>query len=304
MVLGQNVTRMSNVTAKLDQRLMSGAMWTSSANGMLNLLICSYLMARTVNKYDTPEVLAENVDSYYTGLVEGDDGICVDRFVDESLIQELGLSLKFDHFQSYRDAAFCQILCTDDGRKICNIKKTLRKFFCLHPSFQHSNDLVCRSMLRAKAMSLSYLHHDCPILGMLAWKVCEMTRGYSTDRGRTELESWALLSYDRAVETKCFMVRPAPSMDQRLAVERHFNIPVSEQLRIEMEIESSEQTFVISLGDMVNDLDLEHSLQYVGAECDLDFKPWRRGIRALNGKSRVSSEDFSYFTRMLPLDLE
>ena len=44
----RNECSFKHVHASVDERLMSGALWTSSANGMLNLLLSSYISARTV----------------------------------------------------------------------------------------------------------------------------------------------------------------------------------------------------------------------------------------------------------------
>lgn len=261
MMRGTNKTEFSAIRAEIDERLMSGAMWTSSANGVLNLLIMSYLNARTCNKTAPPAELATNIDEYFQGFVEGDDGICIDRQVEQSLIDRLGVVLKFETASHFSRASFCGIVCdVSDPTKLEVIKdpiKVLRNFFIIDGKYANSSDKVHMALLRAKAYSLMCNHHNSPIIGPLCDKVCEMTRGVSirvtseTDFKRSFIEE----TLAKKLWQKKSHVTPA----SRLLTEEMFGVTCEQQLRFERTIAAATGEIRLDLSEFAS----PHEREYI-----------------------------------------
>lgn len=142
---------------EIDERLMSGALWTSSSNGLLNLMIMSFLVLRT--KFpDCPARDLWRMREHFRGFVEGDDGICVAEAIPERLIESLGVRLKFEYHKDFSTAGFCSIYCDRSSLEcVRDPKKILRSFFYIPIHLQKSRPGTVLSYLRAKALSYKYL---------------------------------------------------------------------------------------------------------------------------------------------------
>lgn len=283
LVLGTNVAVFKYITVAIKQRLMSGALWTSSANGVLNLLIMAFLNARSVSDAE-PEELARNIDAYFRGLVEGDDGICEKRGVKVELIRKLGLDLKFEEHDNFGHANFCGITCALDSRVILTDPiAVLRKFFVLPPKYMEADSSVQAELMRSKAISYLYLYHDCPIIGWLAYRVCELTRG----RGVICLEKhahekWILRNCD-LTSGKPWLVPPRVSMSARQHMEAVFGVTVSKQLELEAQIRTSGPVFRLDLWEFLTTSDLDF------AEAHLVYDPSDRLLPTPEVNSYVAS---------------
>jgi hypothetical protein len=273
MIKGMNVLEFKALTAYIETRLMSGAMWTSSSNGMLNFMILSYLAMRTKFPNMNPIELASRVSTDFVGVFEGDDGLTLAAKIDERIITDLGLVLKFSYADTYHDAHFCGITCprpdpTFETSIITDPIEVLRKFFFLPIKYKCSHRRRAQ-LLRAKAMSYMYLYRHVPIIGELCHKVCEMTRefcsGYQT-AVLSETRSWYRSYVERGDAIYQEENRTPPNTREMLedhpmrqCVWRHFGISPDEQIRIEREIMvSSGSSIVINIDAYVTDLDIEH----------------------------------------------
>lgn len=237
LVLGTNTCVFKHITAEVDQRLMSGALWTSSMNGMLNFLLLSYLNGRTVFPDASPEWLAANRDEFFTGFVEGDDGLCINRNVDPSLIKRLGLDLKFKTSAHYGDASFCGIVCDPVEMKlVSDPTKIMRNFPVCDPKYALSSDSTIKRLMRAKALSYSVNLMECPVIGPLCYAVCKATSGYQPLEEMSETHSWKAASIDEALQCGNHLVEPTITESSRLLVEKHFGLTIESQLEIERAI--------------------------------------------------------------------
>lgn len=265
MILGSNVTKFQGLTAKISYRLMSGAMWTSSSNGVLNLLILSYLTLRTKYPNQSPYALVELVDTCFTGVVEGDDGLCKSVGIPPVLIERLGLRLDMVEKGRYTEAGFCGIVCDEDTLTcVRDPKKVLRSFFLMPEKYASAKESVQHGLLRAKALSYKYNFNNCPIIGELCHMVCNSTRSLDPSRFTAEL-GWAGDHYLRESQAlKMWRLPPIVSRSSRLLVEKHFNITVHEQLRIEAVLRAHVGCgrVLIDLSSIVSDLDFKHALRY------------------------------------------
>jgi len=265
MVLGDNLCRFNSCTAKVSQRLMSGALWTSSSNGVLNLFIMSYLAGRS-QQPDMPAVLlARRIKEFFRGFVEGDDGICEAYDLDGSLITELGLNLKLERADHFTEASFCGIVCdADELRIVTDPKKILRNIF--HFSDQRGTTMSGRldrkhnALLRAKAMSYAYAYSDCPVVGRLVHEICRATSGIDV-RG-VKLDSQIKQFWlEQCSRENRHRKEPEVSMASRLIVEKRFGVPVSLQLLLEESFKSFELYTSVPVPTylLLTPLDIEHA---------------------------------------------
>lgn len=173
MIKGRRDIRMKGLRASVDERLMSGAMWTSSSNAILNLCLMAYLTSESQGL--DPEAQAKWATENFVGKIEGDDGITAFSAVDTKVIEELGLKLKFEVHDRYGDASFCGIVChPDSDRIITDPIKVLKNFFMLPIKYQGS-PTAQRRLLRAKALSYMYNFKHCPVVGPMVDAICRIT---------------------------------------------------------------------------------------------------------------------------------
>lgn len=240
LVTGTNRAVFKFVTATIPQRLMSGALWTSSANGVLNLMIMSYLSGRALYPGLTPEALADRMRQEFVGKVEGDDGITLDVGVQPGQIARLGLVLDFEPHDNYSQANFCGITCPlDGGSIIIDPMKVMRKFFIIPPKYMKSNNSVHKQLLRAKALSYNHLFGSCPIVGALATAVLRLTADVAIlsksvqEYMLTETRhSWIKSYRDDTPHTSA----DCTNATRQLFAER-FGFTIEHQLRIELSLE-------------------------------------------------------------------
>jgi hypothetical protein len=257
----------NNVTATIPQRLMSGAMWTSSANGVLNLSIMSYLTLRTKFPSLSPKNLALHFHSF-SGYVEGDDGICAaDQKVPQKLIDGLGIKLKFDYVSDFSQAKFCGIICDPIQKTVVmDPKRVLRSFFSLPIKYKDSRESVKLSLLRAKALSYSCNMRNCPVIGPLAYQVCCLTKGFTPSE--VDIDGWKLTSYRTAVAEKLWAMLPDIHISSRIVTQERFNVTIDQQLALEKAIYASTGVFELDLLRLSSPLDIRNSLNYIYEKLD------------------------------------
>jgi hypothetical protein len=261
MMSAVNVMEFKCLTAKVIQRLMSGAMWTSSSNSVLNLFIVSYLILRSKFPLADPGFLVEMFKTNFEGIFEGDDGLTVWSPVSDQLIDDLGIVLKFKVKPTWCDAEFCGITCAKNSRVIVTDPiSVVRKFFCL-PIRYATSQKKRRELLRAKAMSYKYLYNDVPIIGELCHKVCELTKSLNVRKGIVIGTGWrSFVEEGRGLVCVPPRSREMPIDDPvRLCIRDHFGIQPGEQLQIEDDIRRSKGPNIeIDLSRFLDGNDMTH----------------------------------------------
>jgi len=184
VLTGQNRLRTrQGVFATVKGRRMSGDMCTSIGNGFTNLMLAMYL----ANK--------KGVDpDDFLGYVEGDDGIfALPIELNAEDYKPLGWTIKIrevehpctmiplrkepeDPAEGMYFSAFCGIVCSEDGDILRDPRSFLANFGWTS-SCVHAGDKVLKELQRAKALSAVYETPNCPIVGALARKALELTRG-------------------------------------------------------------------------------------------------------------------------------
>lgn len=247
LVMGHNRTIFKNITCTIAQRLMSGVMFTSSANGVLNLMIMSYLASQAQAPNLSPAARAQWSTANFLGLFEGDDGIGLDYGISRQQIINLGVDLSFDRHENFAHANFCGITCpVYDGSIITDPIAAIRKFFVIPPKYMRSRDKCVASLMRAKALSYLTLYRDCPIVGPLAHRVCTLTRSYDARPYLAETKHY-LVSVDETDGVS----PPNIAMSTRQLMWDKFHISPSRQLEIEQAIAEQGPWFRIDLTDLL-----------------------------------------------------
>jgi len=236
---GENFCEFKGCTTKIAERLMSGALWTSSANGVLNLLILSFLFTYRDGLVDFD---ASHVDSElekFKIFVEGDDAIATSFKMNEQVRSDLGLkiggdtSLKISCAPSFGEAAFCQIYTdVSDMTITCDPMRVLRRFPLLERKYMDYRTPYKRALMRAKAMCYKYRFPHAPVVGAYMDLILRLTKHNNADRVSAELGHMKHTVYD-FVPKNVFEDFAKPTEKARLFVEKQFGFKVDDQLALE-----------------------------------------------------------------------
>lgn len=169
-LMGKHRLRGKLLIVELLGRRMSGDLWTSLGNGLVNVLLFDFLCKEAGIKL-------------LGGVMEGDDGLywLDDKAFDPDFALKYNLLLKMVPFSRYFYASFCG-MCFDPRSKAImkDPSKALIKFGVTHSALMYSKNEGRRGLLRAKALSLLCETAGCPVLSVLAMKAIEYTNGYET----------------------------------------------------------------------------------------------------------------------------
>lgn len=216
--LRTNTCKFGNVTAKVKATRMSGEMTTSLGNSFTNLMVYLFL---------------HRDDPGADCVIEGDDclGCYTKRLPTKEDYEKLGLTVKIVPVPDYREASFCgQVYSSKSLGTLVDFHKVMTKTSWSSRPYMLSSEKTHKELLRAKAMSISYMHTDCPIVWAYAKWILKCTMGMRYRLERT------LNSYQKAFVKKCALqnTKPqAPTMEVRVEYERIFGVSVLEQLSLE-----------------------------------------------------------------------
>jgi hypothetical protein len=222
LVLGVNICDFGDVVAKIPQRLMSGAMWTSLQNSFLNLFLISYLYEESDGGKDWLDLRV---------LVEGDDGICEYFPVKMDVIERLGLKLKMEIHDNFATASFCGRVI---GHRGCaaDITKTLCKLMWFPMRYWGRKHSFLLSLLKARATSYLMQYKHAPVVAPICYAVLTALAWVDVRVGQAELEK------DWCYEAAC-LVGDEQVVDEslRVIVERVYGVSVGLQLEMERMIQ-------------------------------------------------------------------
>jgi hypothetical protein len=251
---------LASLLIEIDERLMSGAVWTSSENGVLNFVLNSYMAAITVLPTASIDQLVAWVKGTFRGLFEGDDGICKDYKVAKSLPGELGLILKLEEHTNFATAGFCSIYC--DGATLKVVKdprRVLRKFFAIPVEMMGQRETKLLAYFRGKAISYLVNFNGSPIITALCHAVCRLTRSVDERSSLAVLDTYARELLLQARAEKSWQRRDDVPDSSRLLVSELFDIPCWKQREIESSFDANvDGRFQISLQSWCNGDDLHN----------------------------------------------
>lgn len=241
LLFKDNLCDFGDIQALVPQTLMSGALWTSSQNGSLNLFIMSFIVLHSKYPNANATELARRFDEF-NGCFEGDDGI-FEGYVNPDVINRLGLKLKINEstggrpHENFTTASFCGIVkILDEPTNIVDPRKTMCDFFVLPPAYASMRDSRVLALLRAKALSYYYQYRNVPIVGPLAFAVLERTKSITVSVDDEE-DFYKRNILRSAIQSGQFWKQPPEiSPAVRVFVEQQFELDVQYQLEYEREI--------------------------------------------------------------------
>jgi hypothetical protein len=156
---------------------LSGDLWTSSFNFLVNCLITlfSYYM-----QFYTDMAMIDyvtNVRSIVKCLFEGDDGIhCCERGQLQPLhYTKLGFIAKMDYYDNCSVASFCgQVFHMNTLVNQTNPMKFILRFGWAGSRYHDSSEFKLRQLLKAKAYSYAYLYTQCPIIYPIVYNLIKL----------------------------------------------------------------------------------------------------------------------------------
>lgn len=273
LILGTNVNKMGNVSATIDETLMSGVAWTSSGNAVLNLTINCFLALEEMFPDLEPEELVAKAH-LFIGLFEGDDGVFINVGQRDERAKELGVLLTFKKTQDYSTAEFCSMVVPRGETALSyDFRKAIQNFSILPVKYAGANDSVCKALVRAKAMSYKYMYGSSPIVGELALKLLEMTSGIDVSGVLDVLDDRKRIIVDKFLEgvhsSKGALLRERPviSWAARCNYAEVFGISPEQQLVLEAQIRGSKGPVLsLDISQFYDRQQLEMSMLYQSTE--------------------------------------
>jgi hypothetical protein len=263
-IKGRNKCKFGLTRCSVDQTLMSGAAWTSSSNGVLNLLIMSYLWS---DQFGLP--VGEQADyafNKFTGLIEGDDGICPAFPVNYALIESLGIDLKLEVKPYYGLASFCGIVCPPNSRDILySPERLFRNFFVIPAKLKDRKQSVKDAYIRAKALSYRHSFGNAPVVGPIVRHVCKLTKSINVENVLTHFDVYQRDKIEIALKTKSHEKSNPISDSLRDHCSQVFGISVERQREMEEGFEKNLCSDV-DLSSWMMPFDDEHTLMHVTRE--------------------------------------
>lgn len=235
LLSGQRYVRFKaqGIKGFVQETLMSGAPWTSSANAILNLLVCSFMRLRELHPSLSSKLLAKKFPEF-KGLFEGDDSIVCGGPYDIGLVVGLGLPLTSQAFENYSRASFCGIVRPlSVNACLCDPIKVVCNFFVLPSSMINSKKQKQDAYLRAKALSYFYQYDTCPVVAHLAKAVLDRTTGVTISNVQLSYNRQAVLKEAMESGGKFWHNQPNVHPESRVLVEELFGLSTEVQLYLE-----------------------------------------------------------------------
>jgi len=204
---------------------MSGDMNTSLGNGIVNLICISYVV------WTKGESI---LWAHHHIIIEGDDSLfALTRkcSVDELDFAALGLKVKIESHSNVNTASFCgQVYDLETMSVLTDPIKVLCRFGYGNGKYVNASARTKLSLLRANAFSMIYQYSGCPVIGALAKRLLELTRGVHVKREM--IKSYHLKNQEVPLsELKALpLLRKGVSNESREIVQRLYNLPISLQL--------------------------------------------------------------------------
>lgn len=289
LVLGRNHINFKHIQVDVDQRLMSGSLWTSSANGVLNLMIMMYLASLSASGSDDPNDMADWAHSNFVGFVEGDDGLCIDYGIRKQDIEGLGCVLDMEPHANFTEANFCGIVC--DSQNLVVLKDplpALAKLFLLPAKYRQSSKRVQRALYRARALSYLCNFSSTPVLAAACHWILRRTHTVDITRALNSLDAhhreFARLA-DHELREQKNALRKLGATGVELDVAGRVEIDIASRRICELR-------FGISIADQ---LAYERVFDTCESDmCNIDFKPYVEDVMLAHG------EDFLYKEGSVP----
>jgi len=232
MICGRQICDYGSMKIFLDETLMSGAQFTSSNNGLLNVLLSAYIATKSQMPLATARHRASNVRACLKGVFEGDDGLFRQFEIQPGLVKDMGIDLKIVAHKSYHTAAFCGVVCARDGNILTDPMKAMKQMFFVDQKYVHASEDTVRDLVRARATSYKVQFPHCPIVGPMCDAILRHTRGREVRHLANSLGYKAQYVVAGANE-KIWRLTADVTVGSREVVSELFGITVDQQYRVE-----------------------------------------------------------------------
>lgn len=195
----------------------SGEMWTSSGNGLMNLVIMHYL--------------ADKLNVAFDGIVEGDDGFfgVTSDAIQPHHYAKLGFTIKLQYETDPNNLSFCGLRFARDGTYLIDPERLNRIGWSEKRKYFRSGKKLRLKLLKAKCLSLLAEAPNCPITSIFAYNV--VTRIKSKAKF-SDLDWWDRRILEENIESKPIS-RPIISRQARIDFHQMFGIGPAQQIAIE-----------------------------------------------------------------------
>lgn len=222
-----NIARNKYFSVKVDAKRMSGEMNTSLGNGFSNLMILLYACEKYKLNYSGP-------------IVEGDDAsIGLNEAIPDIFYKDMGLNVKLELVDSISEGSFCGLVY--DEIDLVNIREPFEPL-CTTPwitrKYAGCKKKKYYSLLRSKALSLMFEYPGCPIVYNYGKKIFDLLHKFEIkfEKSNSYQENINNIAYNAYIKNK--LPYKITGLRTRLLMEKIFKVTVSDQLRIESEIEN------------------------------------------------------------------
>lgn len=218
LITGVNVSQFRRITCSVEERLMSGAMWTSLQNSVINLFIISYLKFRAdPDSFDFVNQLT---------MVEGDDGITSAFHWDKRVVRDLGIELKIDYAPSFSDASFCGRVLVS-GVCFTEPFKALEKLMWFPTRYAGFPKALLLALLKYRLLSIAHNHRQCPLLYPVAYHMLCKLRNIDHRAAYKHVDQYMLEKFSTDFP------EPAVRGDVRAAFESKYGVSIEAQILTE-----------------------------------------------------------------------
>lgn len=239
-------------------RRHSGEMTTSLFNGFSNLVVNAFV------------ALKINGATIFRGVVEGDDGLFVHngRQPQPSQFEQLGFKIKIIHISKFYEASFCGVVFHPDSmRTLANPWKALLTVSWASDEYLRSTKETRRKLGIVKGLSYLAQYPGCPVIQAIS---CWLLRVNGFERSK--LEEY-MLWYENQRATGWWernivkQIRQSdlrqcePNIQDRLLVEKLFNMSVEAQEELESRLNNSQGD--VEVHDLIDPMYRLHWLGFV-----------------------------------------
>jgi hypothetical protein len=238
MIGDYNHLEFDTVVAYVLMTLLSGDLFTSSRNGLCNLVNMLYMHLKT--KY--PHLRGDELVNFTDDLVnfcraEGDDGIQKKAPICPILQESLGIVLKAEEHANFGTASFCGIV--SDPASLENMtdpRKALVDFGVHEVKWLGAAPRTLRGLYKSKAQSYGYAYPNCPIIGAYVNYVLRCTSGYNVMWTLNHVDSYKRSELEKRLKENIQQVPAAPSESTRALFSALYGISPDQQICIEGEL--------------------------------------------------------------------
>jgi len=231
LMLGTNTCKFDRVTVSVDQRLMSGAFWTSSSNTLLNLCLSLFLAAETRMPRSPVAELVRFAEGVAI-VVEGDDSLSDDYPIEQDLLDKLGVRLKFARFPNFGPASFCGIkVDVNSMQNMTDPRKVLVELGAFDPWWAGATNKKLLELLKCKGLSILACYPACPIVTEIGLYALRVTNNVSASKAVRHVSAYK----ESMFKTRWYDLVTASDItpQTRATFHSYFGIDVSRQLEIE-----------------------------------------------------------------------